>query len=81
MRSEFNWVADPPEVVLSVRADEPVTPRQVALLEEFVEAEVGRPFTLIFQVVQDQEVRRETLAPEEPEVNSPETTFPPDQRE
>jgi len=81
LRSEFNWVVNPPEVVLSVRADEPVTPRQVTLLEEFVAAEVGRPFTLIFQVVQDQEVRREMPAPEEPEsdpeVNPTEATLSP----
>ncbi|MGQ9836672.1 MAG: DUF389 domain-containing protein [Cyanobacteriota bacterium] len=59
VRSDFNWVTYPPEVVLSVRADEPITPRQVTLLEEFVKSEVGRPFTLIFQVVQSQEIRRE----------------------
>ncbi|MEN9203119.1 MAG: DUF389 domain-containing protein [Thermostichus sp. DG_1_6_bins_120] len=63
VRSDFNWVVYPPEVVLSVRADEPITPRQATLLEEFVESELGRPFTLIFQVVQAQEVRRETPAP------------------
>ncbi|MFQ3614759.1 MAG: DUF389 domain-containing protein [Cyanobacteriota bacterium] len=67
VRSDFNWVVYPPEVVLSVRADEPITPRQVTLLEEFVESDVGRPFTLIFQVVQAQEIRRETPPPEEPE--------------
>lgn len=66
VRSDFNWVVYPPEVVLSVRADEPITPRQVTLLEEFVESDVGRPFTLIFQVVEAQEIRRETPAPEDP---------------
>ena len=44
---------------LSVRAKEPVTPRQMQLLEEFIERQMGQPFTLIFEVGQVEEVRRE----------------------
>jgi uncharacterized hydrophobic protein (TIGR00271 family) len=55
--SETNWLANPPEVRLNVRAQEPVTSRQVQLLEEFVAREVGRSFVLIFQVGQVEEVR------------------------
>ncbi|AFZ13231.1 protein of unknown function DUF389 [Crinalium epipsammum PCC 9333] len=54
-----NWLTNPPEVRLSVRAKEPVTPRQVQLLEEFVEREMGQQFTLVFEVGQVQEVRRQ----------------------
>jgi len=49
---ETDWFPNPPEVRLLVYANEPVTPVQVDLLEEFVAGEMGRPFTLIFQVAQ-----------------------------
>ena len=57
--SNTNWVTKPPQVRLSVRAKEPVTPKQVQLLEDFIEKEMGQPFTLIFEVGQVKEVRRE----------------------
>jgi uncharacterized hydrophobic protein (TIGR00271 family) len=59
--SDTNWLTNPPQVRLSVRAKEPVTPKQVQLLEEFIAREMGQPFTLIFEVGQVQEVRREDL--------------------
>jgi hypothetical protein len=37
-----------------------LTPKQVQLLEEFVEKEMGQKFTLIFQVSQVEEVRGST---------------------
>lgn len=58
LKTETNWLANPPQVRLNVRAKAPVTPRQVQLLEEFIEREMGQPFTLIFQVGQVEEVRR-----------------------
>jgi uncharacterized membrane protein len=57
--TDVNWLIDPPEVRLNVRAKEPVTPRQVTLLEEFLNKEIGQPFTLIFEVGEIEEVRRE----------------------
>jgi uncharacterized hydrophobic protein (TIGR00271 family) len=57
--SNTNWLSNPPQVRLSVRAKNPVTPRQVQLLEEFIEREMGQSFTLIFEVGQVEEVRRE----------------------
>jgi uncharacterized hydrophobic protein (TIGR00271 family) len=57
LRSETNWLANPPVVRLNVRAKEAVTPRQVQLLEEFIEREMGQSFTLIFEVGQVEEVR------------------------
>ncbi|MGB3266063.1 MAG: DUF389 domain-containing protein [Microcoleus sp.] len=60
MESNTNWLVKPPEVRLIVRSNEPLTPKQVLLLEKFVEKEMGRKFTLIFQVDKVQEVRRET---------------------
>jgi len=53
-----NWLVNPPEVRLFVRAKEEITPRQVELVEEFVSRIMGQPFTLIFEVNQVQEVRR-----------------------
>ncbi|MBD0386767.1 MAG: DUF389 domain-containing protein [Nostoc sp. C3-bin3] len=57
LNSNTNWLANPPEVRLSVRAREPVTPRQVELLEEFIKREMGQTFTLIFEVGQVEEIR------------------------
>ncbi|MEA5623105.1 DUF389 domain-containing protein [Nostoc sp. UHCC 0251] len=57
LNSNTNWLTNPPEVRLSVRAKEPVTPRQVELLEEFVKREMGQTFTLIFEVGQVEEIR------------------------
>ncbi|MFW9257973.1 DUF389 domain-containing protein [Nostoc sp. CALU 546] len=63
LNSNTNWLTNPPEVRLSVRAREPVTPRQVELLEEFIEREMGQPFTLIFEVGQVEEIRRSEPTP------------------
>lgn len=59
LSSRSNWLANPPEVRLNVRAREPITSKQVALLEEFLQREMGQPFTLIFVVGQVEEIRRE----------------------
>jgi uncharacterized hydrophobic protein (TIGR00271 family) len=56
---ETDWFPNPPEVRLLVYANEPVTPVQVNLLEEFVAGEMGRPFTLVFQVAQLERVTSE----------------------
>jgi uncharacterized membrane protein len=62
IKTESNWLTNPPEVYLTVRAQEVLTPKQVLLLEEFVEQKMGQPFTLIFQVSQVKDVRRESPA-------------------
>jgi uncharacterized hydrophobic protein (TIGR00271 family) len=56
-----NWLMTPPEVQLVVRADEPVTPKQVMLLEEFVEKEMKRYFRLVFNVSQVEVVTRDGI--------------------
>ncbi len=63
LRSKTNWLMNPPQVRISVRAQEPVTPRQVGLLEEFIEQQTGRKFVLIFEVGQIEEVRRDEPLP------------------
>lgn len=61
LNSDVNWLTNPPQVRLDVRTKEPVTPRQVTLLEKFLEKEMGQKFTLIFEVGEIKEVRGETL--------------------
>ncbi|MEG3918802.1 DUF389 domain-containing protein [Microcoleus sp. T3_A4] len=61
IKTDTNWLMKPPEVRLIVRSSEALTPKQVQLLEAFVEKEMGQPFTLIFQVSQVEEVRRSML--------------------
>lgn len=58
IRTNVNWLSNPPAARLTVRARGPVTPRQVQLLEEFISREMGQSFTLIFEVGQVEEVRR-----------------------
>ncbi|MBD2488649.1 TIGR00341 family protein [Aulosira sp. FACHB-615] len=60
LTTDTNWLANPPEVRLSVRAKEPVTSKQVHLLEEFIKKEMGQVFRLVFEVSQVTEVRGET---------------------
>ncbi len=53
----INWLQRPAEVRLTVYAKEPVTSRQVELLEVFLEDHIGKPFRLIFIVSYVEEVR------------------------
>ena len=55
--TEVDWSTKPATVYLKVRSSNQVTPKQVRLVEEFISKEVGRPFTLVFQVEQIQEVK------------------------
>ncbi len=74
IRSRTNWQIHPPETRLTVRAEEPVTPRQVKLLEEFLERHMGQKFTLVFDVNPIQEVRasdREAPLQADQEASSP----------
>lgn len=60
LKISTNWLTNPPTVRLIVRTKVPVTPKQVRLLEKFLQEEMGQPFTLVFEVSQLEEVRRET---------------------
>jgi len=51
-----NWLPNPPEVSLVVYATEPVTPKQVQLLENFLADEMGSPFKLNFTVSRVEEI-------------------------
>lgn len=58
--SDVNWLTNPPQVRLSVRTPEPITPTQVQLLEKFLAREMGQPFILIFEVGEIEEVRSDS---------------------
>jgi uncharacterized hydrophobic protein (TIGR00271 family) len=58
LKIDTNWLTYPPIVRLIVRTKAPVTSKQVELLEEFVQKQMGKPFTLVFEVSQVEEVRR-----------------------
>lgn len=62
LKTDTNWLTNPPQVRLSVRAKEPVTSKQVRLLELFLKKEMGQSFTLIFDVSQVTEVRSEIIS-------------------
>lgn len=71
IKSDANWLSDPPQVRLTVRSSEVLTPKQVRLLEQFVEKEMGQHFTLIFEVSQVEQVRRENLEQSDSEPTTP----------
>jgi uncharacterized hydrophobic protein (TIGR00271 family) len=49
---DANWLTKPPEIALTVRAAEPISPKQVELLEQFLAQELGRSYRLTFFVSQ-----------------------------
>jgi len=55
--SRINWNTEPPEAYLTVAAVETVTPKQIGLLEDFVEKETGRRFTLLIQLTRIENLR------------------------
>jgi uncharacterized hydrophobic protein (TIGR00271 family) len=52
IQTEYNWLSDPPEVRLVVWSSEPVTPNQVALIENYVQLRLRQHFRFIVQVSQ-----------------------------
>jgi uncharacterized membrane protein len=61
VKSDTNWLTNPPEVHLSVRTQKAVTPKQVRLLEEFVSKSMHKKFILIFDVSQVEQVTAHDL--------------------
>ncbi|WP_338461965.1 DUF389 domain-containing protein [Synechococcus elongatus IITB7] len=69
----INWNRDPIEVQLQVRALRPVTPRQVDLVETFLENKLKRPVRLIFFVSSSVEVTSDEPPAEETPLPAPPT--------
>jgi uncharacterized hydrophobic protein (TIGR00271 family) len=63
VKAETNWFVDPPEVRLTVRSRDTITPYQVELIEDFLFETMGQRFTLVFDISQITEVRREGIKP------------------
>ncbi|HEY9864371.1 MAG TPA: TIGR00341 family protein [Candidatus Obscuribacterales bacterium] len=57
--TNINWKQDPPKAYLKVRATEPVTPRQVRLVEDFINKKMRHNFALVFLVEEVQRVEAE----------------------
>ncbi|MEB3828198.1 DUF389 domain-containing protein [Phormidium sp. CCY1219] len=74
---EIDWNQNPPEVQLSVNAKEPITPKQVREVEEFLYDRMQRRFTLVFQESQVREVRGQPPQTEAPETENPGEKMPP----
>lgn len=55
--TDILWTDDPIEVYLRVRADEPITPKQVRLVQTFLSEELERELKLVFLVEPITEVR------------------------
>lgn len=74
---EIDWNQNPPEVQLSVNAKEPITPKQVRQVEEFLYERMEQRFTLVFQESQVREVRGQPPQTEAPETENPGEKMPP----
>jgi hypothetical protein len=57
--THINWKQDPPIAYLKVRATEPVTPRQVRLVQDFINQKLMRNFALVFLVEDVEQVEAE----------------------
>ncbi|MFZ4444934.1 MAG: DUF389 domain-containing protein, partial [Planktothrix agardhii] len=55
----IDWKQDPPIAYLKVRATEPVTPRQVGLVQDFINQKMRQNFTLVFLVEDIERVEAE----------------------
>lgn len=65
-----DWRNDPPEAVLGITVvgNQNPTPKQVSLLEDFVEKETGQRFALTFEVSQIERISRDGVGmPENPD--------------
>ena len=60
--SRTNWQLPVAEVRMVVNASQPITSRQVELLENYILRRMDRQFHFVFQVSQIQEVTREEIA-------------------
>ncbi|MBC5824848.1 MAG: DUF389 domain-containing protein [Candidatus Eremiobacteraeota bacterium] len=59
--TDLNWLTDPPVARLYVRSDQPITPHQVGLIEDFAKRSTGQRFHLVFNVSRIDEVTSETV--------------------
>jgi uncharacterized hydrophobic protein (TIGR00271 family) len=67
VKAEVNWTENPPEVYLDVQTDKPITPKQVQLVQKFIEKEMKQHFTIVVRASRVHEVRAsDSLEPKTP---------------
>lgn len=54
---KVNWGVKPPYILMNVRAVDPITSKEVALVEERLREELQQPFVVVFDVTPSQKVR------------------------
>ncbi|MEB3220223.1 MAG: DUF389 domain-containing protein [Nostocales cyanobacterium 94392] len=59
VKTETNWLVNPPEIRLTVRSKKSLTPKQVELLENFINQQMNREFQLVIEIPQVEEVRKQ----------------------
>ncbi|WP_413162822.1 DUF389 domain-containing protein [Capilliphycus salinus ALCB114379] len=67
--TDMIWTRQPVSVYLKVRSKDPITPKQVRLVQEFLEERMGRNFELIVLLDSITEVKAEQLPTELPELD------------
>ena len=61
--SRTNWQVSPPRVYMMVNASELITPKQVGLLEDYIEQRMNQPFEFVFRVSEVKDVTEESSLP------------------
>lgn len=56
LSTKIYWTKEPIQVILRVRSVQTITPKQVGLVERFLEKSLQRPISLILQVSEEEEV-------------------------
>jgi uncharacterized hydrophobic protein (TIGR00271 family) len=55
------WINQPSTVILTVRTNKPITPKQVNEVEKFLQVRLRQPFKLVFLVAEYREVKADDL--------------------
>ncbi|MGF1673918.1 MAG: DUF389 domain-containing protein [Rivularia sp. (in: cyanobacteria)] len=60
VKTETNWLVNPPEIRLTVRSKKSLTPKQVGLLEDFINEQMNAKYQLVVEIPQVEEVRKKS---------------------
>ncbi|MBF2018254.1 MAG: DUF389 domain-containing protein [Rivularia sp. T60_A2020_040] len=58
VKTETNWLVNPPEIRLTVRSKKSLTPKQVGLLKDFINKQMNAKYQLVVEIPQIEEVRK-----------------------
>ncbi|NJL78119.1 MAG: DUF389 domain-containing protein [Richelia sp. RM2_1_2] len=59
VKTETNWLVNPPEIRLTVRSKKSLTPKQVGFLEDFINEQMNAKYQLVVEIPQIEEVRKQ----------------------